>query len=439
MLESTATRKTWQRRITPAPEDADFAGSLNELRRLGARPLLVPGSQPRTVTAGGVPLRISVSGLVQSSVPKDSLVMRLAMLLEQGVPVTLSLCNLGVGDDALRNFELFCDCLARRLPNAGITTTLIGLCVGSQSIPLRSYLDVSTAMLGDGPRYVHLDRQQLVRHRQQELQRLADRNWEFLLVQAQTVSRVLPVYGDTIRARCPLLADEAAGSVLPQLGLRVPADSAWLPVELSLADFTDGNGNLDETALCNAAHSCIDACEQILDRLAWPLPRHDWDAVNNRRLAVHLSGLGDLVAQRGDDPRDWRTLKSLERIVGRFRASLWQRSHELALSGGVLPAIHLDDPSSCWTSSEHRSAWQSRWTDALREHAVRHRNLLVLSPYSVLPAKAGQVPGFTDLLPVLHHADALSFARPPRFSGWNINEFSMFHRRAWAVSSAAKS
>ena len=118
MLESTATRKTWQRRITPAPEDADFAGSLNELRRLGARPLLVPGSQPRTVTAGGVPLRISVSGLVQSSVPKDSLVMRLAMLLEQGIPVTLSLCNLGVGDDALRNFELFCDCLARRGSNS---------------------------------------------------------------------------------------------------------------------------------------------------------------------------------------------------------------------------------------------------------------------------------------------------------------------------------
>ena len=436
MLQSTAIENAWQPPATP--DDADLTRSIEQLRRHGARPMLLPGGQPHTVTAGGVALRISVAGLVQSSVPKDSLVMRLAMLLERGIPVTLSLCNLGVGNDALRNFELFCECLARRLPDPGPGRCLIGLCIGSDVVPLDAYLRLSTSLLGDGPRYVQLGRLQLIRHRDAELQQHADRNWEFLLVQAQTGSRALPVYGDTVSAPCPLLADEAAGSVLPQLGIRVPADSAWLPVELSLTNFTDGNGALDETALHAVGVSCVDASEDVLDRLSWPLPRHDWDAVNNRRLALHLTGLGDLVAERGDDPRDWRTLQSLERILRSFKESLWQRSHELALSGGVLPAIHLDDPSTCWTSSEHCSAWQARWAEALREHAVRHRNMLVLSPYSVLPTAAGQVPGFADLLPVLHHADALSFAQPPRFSGWNVSEFSNFHRRAWAVSSAAK-
>ena len=191
-------------------------------------------------------------------------------------------------------------------------------------------------------------------------------------------------------------------------------------------------------ALRDTAHACIDHCEEILDALCWPLPRHDWDAVNNRRLAISLTGLGDFVVERDADPRDWRTLQWLDRIVREFRAALWRRSHELALRGGVLPAIQLDDPSTGWTSDEHRSAWRTRWTAALREHAVRHRNILVLSPYSLLPSTRGKVPGFADLLPVLSHADAISFASPPEFSGWNVNEFSNFHRRAWAASGATK-
>ena len=412
----------------------DYSG---ELLSYGARPYLLSGYKTGLAsTAGGVPLRISVAGLVQSTVPKDSLVMRLAMLLEQGVPVTLSLCNLGVGDEAIRNFEMFCECLSRRLPENERHSESIGLCIQSHQIPLQAYLVLSTSLLGNGPRYVNLDSLQMRDNGRPDVQRETDNNWSFLWRQAQSDLPLIPTYGSSVRAPCPLLSDESAGSVLPVLGVRVPADSAWLPIELRLTDFSDGYGNVNESDLREAATACVDIGERILDRLSWPLPRHDWDAVNNRRLAVHLSGLGDLVAERKSDPRDWRTLQRLDRIVGGVHATLWERSRTLARGGGVLPAIHLDDPSTSWTCPEHRNAWQSRWQSALQEHAVRHRNILAISPYSVLPRETSGAVDFTDLLPVLGHADAFAFADPPDLSSWNINEFSAFHRRAWAIIQA---
>jgi hypothetical protein len=59
--------------------------------------------------------------------------------------------------------------------------------------------------------------------------------------------------------------------------------------------------------------------------------------------------------------------------------------------------------------------------------------MLVLSPYSILPAAPDCQPEFTDLLPVIGHADAWSFASGADLSGWSIAEYQRFHRRAWAV------
>ena len=42
--------------------------------------------------------------------------------------------------------------------------------------------------------------------------------------------------------------------------------------------------------------------------------------------------------------------------------------------------------------------------------------------------------GFVDLLPLIAHADALSFASPPHLESWNVTDFAVFHRRAWAVT-----
>jgi hypothetical protein len=86
-----------------------------------------------------------------------------------------------------------------------------------------------------------------------------------------------------------------------------------------------------------------------------------------------------------------------------------------------------------WYCDIKKNDWDLRWRRAVQNSAVRHRNMLVMSPYSVLPSGAGAVGDFVDLLPVLHHADAFSFSRP-RLDGFRSrDEFVNFHRRAWAV------
>jgi hypothetical protein len=59
--------------------------------------------------------------------------------------------------------------------------------------------------------------------------------------------------------------------------------------------------------------------------------------------------------------------------------------------------------------------------------------MLVMSPYAVLPERSPAGSNFVDLLPVLHHADAFSFANPRVADFRSCAEFANFHRRAWAV------
>jgi hypothetical protein len=78
-----------------------------------------------------------------------------------------------------------------------------------------------------------------------------------------------------------------------------------------------------------------------------------------------------------------------------------------------------------------RNAWEQRWLRAVRSSATRHRNLLVLSPWAFFPANNAD-PAYTNLLPLLSHADACDFRRKPSLSAWNSSEFNAFHSRAHA-------
>jgi hypothetical protein len=64
---------------------------------------------------------------------------------------------------------------------------------------------------------------------------------------------------------------------------------------------------------------------------------------------------------------------------------------------------------------------------------MRHRNLLVMSPYAIIPTDASPTADFSDLLPVIALADAWAFGAPPDFSGWTAAEYRHFHRRARAT------
>jgi hypothetical protein len=424
--------------VPPAVADSAYAprGIEEQVARLEAlkvRPCLLPTGSG--ATAGGAALRVPVRTALQSPMAAKPLMRRVIMLLHDNLPLTLKLCELGAEDEAIRALEDFCGVLRTALHDAGLASNeinRIGISMQSHLVPLQAYLLICSAILGRGPRYVILDSLQMRRHGNRLVQEEAESNWSFLWGRRHATPTIIPAYAASVTTRCPLLGDEAATAVLPEAGLQAPVESAWLPMRLNLVDFSDGRGRLQWAELESALETAVDAGDRILDHLVWPLPQQRSDAWQNRRLAVCLAGLGDLVVERGADPTDLRCLQWMDETVARIHAYLWDCSKSLALKTEPLPALLSNCPEVRWDCDVKKSDWDSRWRRAVASTAVRHRNLLVMSPYAVLPG-AGASAGFVDLLPVLHHADAFSFASP-RVDGFrSCSEFANFHRRAWAV------
>jgi hypothetical protein len=271
------------------------------------------------------------------------------------------------------------------------------------------------------------------RHCYPTVQDETDANWFFLWRQRKSPAPVLPAYGGIVRSACPLLSEEVAASVLPVAGVQVPPNTAWLPIEIPLTNFTDSLGRIEWRRLVPALNQAVQIAEQLHDQLHWSCPPQHADAQLHRRMAFTLTGLGDLVLRRAWCPSNIDSLNWLNEIVMRIRRELYAASALLAQKTGALPAFMRADPSIGLSAGPQRDVWRNRWRSAVRESAVRHRNMLVLSPYSVLPGAPDCKPEFTDLLPVIRHADAWSFACDTDLSEWNISEYQRFHRRAWAV------
>ena len=101
-------------------------------------------------------------------------------------------------------------------------------------------------------------------------------------------------------------------------------------------------------------------------------------------------------------------------------------------SGHTLPAIAARDPCRRLPKGSDTEAWQRRWQFAIERAGLGHRNLLVVSPWSLFERRRADTRAF-NLLPALRHADACTFRRRVSIDHWTADEFTDFHRRAWAV------
>ena len=119
--------------------------------------------------------------------------------------------------------------------------------------------------------------------------------------------------------------------------------------------------------------------------------------------------------------------------MGWIQDILQRESRAIARGTGHLPALEQADPSRSLPKGRVRNSWRTRWREALEVAAIRHRNLLVLSPWSVFPTNEPADYRYSDLLPLLGFADAGAFFGPPALSHWDIGQFKSFHQRAWAV------
>ena len=435
MLENTKISPPRRANSSPVIQRQDGDNLLRplieRLRLIGFQVPPLCGAQGNV--AGGVPMRISIRDLLRSGPQGESTLNTVLTLLRDQVPLTLSLTELGRGDSAIDGLQRLCQLLQAEIATQNLCGEHLGVCVHSHQLPLQALHVFAKSFPGNGPRYVFLDDMQMTPHSNRQMQSETDQNWSVLWRSRLTSVPLKPAYGASVRTACSLLADEDAAAVLPVCGIQVPVDSAWLPMSLSLTQFANDAGEIRWNQLLPALASGVDIADEILNQLCWSQSGQRTDARLNRRLAMSITGLGNLVARRGLDPENLATLRWLSAIVVRIRTTMWHRSGQLARNFGCLPALCNSDPSSGWDDSAERENWRRHWRAALEKAAVRHRNMLILSAYSVLPSNGACSAGYTDLLPVVACADAWSFADVPQFSGWSLSEYKVFHRRAWAV------
>jgi len=381
----------------------------------------------------GVSEQVSVRKVLDDEETGTAFVRRISRLIAAGIPVNLSPLDFSCEGSAIESWQRFCEAIRRALSRRGMSGYKIGLCIHAHQMPLEAYRLVADAVLGRGPRYVFLDSLQMEAHGNPAIGERARANWSFLWQQRNVERPVMPVYGGIVRSACPLLADEVAATVLPGTGLHAPINSAWLPITLPIVGFATGDGRIRWPALRAAIREAVAIAEHMHDLLRWPGPRQRADARQNRRLAIEVTGVGDLIARRGDDPTRLDCLKWLLAVMTRIRSELYEQSGLLAAGQGVVPALEQANHVSQWSAGPHRESWSRYWEHALKRSAVRHRNLLVLSPYSVIPARREPNAAYSDLLPIIGMADAWSFACKAEFRGWNVTRFRDFHRRARAT------
>jgi hypothetical protein len=192
------------------------------------------------------------------------------------------------------------------------------------------------------------------------------------------VSAMLPA---AVSSACPLLPDEAAGGVLMASLTAIPGGSAWVPLEVNLSRYMGDDGGVRRALLDAALCAAVEKGEQGHDAMRWSCAAHDQDSKTNRRLAIFVRGWGDVVARRGLDPESLATLRDMERLANHVVTVLTAASRAMAERNGYCPALDVAGARVLQYGRE----MNARWRRAVGENAVRHRNLLTMSPWDVFP------------------------------------------------------
>jgi hypothetical protein len=109
--------------------------------------------------------------------------------------------------------------------------------------------------------------------------------------------------------------------------------------------------------------------------------------------------------------------------------TLTAASRSIAEINGHCPALDVSGARV----QQHGAEMSARWRRAVGENAVRHRNLLALSPWDVFPRNGPADFRYTNLLPILKCANSVSFRREVAISHWNVKEFKGFFERVNAI------
>jgi hypothetical protein len=385
--------------------------------------------EPQTA---GVTLAASARDALHSELALAQLCEKAYAILVDRQPLTVSLSGFVPLAQAAGVFDCLCRALRKAADDAQVAASRIEVALAADILaPLRAW-QTRRAILGEGPLHLIAGRPFLQPGARARRSEQYEQFW-LQLWQLREMSMARIAYAGITSPSCPLLSAEPADTVQPVRSMQVPIGSAWVSMQLNLTNFANAAGALDEEALRHALHGCVDIGDTLHEQAQWATAQMRYDAWLNRRLAIVITGIGDLVMRRRQDPRRFACLRELTELLGWIRSTVRDRSRSIARRTDFVPALTESDPTRTLVPPHARDDWSARWRAALAMHGVRHRNLLALSPWSLFPSRTDTDAGFLDLLPLLEFADVYGYDSPPCMRYWNVNTFREAHQRTWAV------
>lgn len=377
--------------------------------------------------ATGASLEMATDELLCGGPAAARTVDAVAVLLGSGGEVAVRIRISGGERAAASRFVAACGRLGRRLAEAGADTSRLSLTVDAADVSPMLAWQTRRSLLGAGRVDFMIGRQDFAPSKADVAR--TRRRWFELWRLRCTPARM--AFWPEVRSACSLLANEPADALLPPAGLQAPRHSAWLVYPLDVDCLPAVDGRPRAAAIACRIRAAIDDAAERIDDIRWPSAREAQDAWFNRRIGLRVNGIGNVVRRRGLDPRASRTYVELDGLLSDIRRTAFEHARSASATPQLLPAVLAANPCSRFAPGALRDTWEIRWRQLVDSAAIAHRNLLVMSPWSLFPDDSPE-PGYAGLLPLLRHADACTFDRRPRIDAWNLEQFVDFHRRAWA-------
>lgn len=386
-----------------------------------------PGNRVLPVRTGPS-LEVAIDDLLRGGPAGRRLVDAVAVLLGSGDECVVRLVTGGNGRAAASRLVAACGRLGRSLAGAGADSRRLSLALDAAAVsPLLAWR-TRRSLLGPGRVDFVLGPGDFAPAKAERAR--ARRRWIELWRLRTTRARI--AFRPEVESACPLLAAEQGDTLLPPVGLQAPADSAWLVYPMDIDRLPAAQGRPREDAIATFIREALDDAATRLDSIRWPSSRQAEDAWLNRRIGISVNGIGSVVRRCGLDPGTSDTFVELDRLLSDIRRLAFEHVRGEPGERPLLPAVRDADPCSRFAPGPLRDAWRDRWQRLVDSAAIAHRNLVVMSPWSLFP-EDDPVPEYAALLPLLRHADACAFDRRPRLDAWRLDEFVDFHRRAWAL------
>jgi hypothetical protein len=232
----------------------------------------------------------------------------------------------------------------------------------------------------------------------------------------------------SLRPLTGLHAHEQGDSVMPSGMFEAAKDTAWLMLEVNAVQLAAAVRPREQLSLS------LRFADNLIDVIEWPRPVLQLDALLNRRVGLHITGIGDLLCDRGMSPHKPETFAWLNRWLGFVRRCLLRESRLLAAQRGPFPQLDADELIA--ELAPRYGADNAR--QLLKNSILRHRHVLALSPFALFPDKPATCPdsSWLNLIPALKYADALTMYGPDPRERLSASDWSRLLQLTGALAGA---